>query len=505
MRYLANGRQMKAADQYTIQELGIPSMELMERAALKCVEVMEAHRLDLSRPCIVCGSGNNGGDGFAIARLLNQKGYPVTVCFVGNESHRTEETRSQMRLLKETGADICNEYKPGEYSIIIDAIFGVGLGREIIGRYLKVIRQMNEANAIKFAVDIPSGVSADEGCILGVAFQADITVTFQMEKVGLGLYPGKGYAGKVIVADIGINTDKTVADVGVAYTYEPEEFRKLLPRRMEDSNKGMYGRLLIIAGSKGMSGAAYLNAKAAYKAGAGLVQIYTPEDNRIILQELLPEAIVKTYDFFDEGELIRLLKWADTVCIGSGMGTSEKSKKILKTTLENLSVPCLIDADGLNLIAEHRKYMDRIPHDHLIITPHMKEMSRLTGISVLELKSRRMEILKEFTEKHHITCVLKDSSTVVESPGERAYINRSGNASMAKAGAGDVLAGIVAGLMAQGMDCQEAGILGTYLHGRAGDLARREKGSYSVMAGDLIEYLSEAFKEQEEKNYEQLY
>lgn len=505
MRYLASGRQMKMADQHTIQELGIPSMDLMERAAIRCVEVMEDQRLDLSRPCIVCGSGNNGGDGFAIARLLTQKGYPVTVCFVGNESHRTEETRSQMRLLKETGANICNEYKPGEYSIIIDAIFGVGLSREIIGRYLMVIRQMNEADAIKFAVDIPSGVSADEGCILGAAFWADITVTFQMEKVGLSLYPGKSYAGRVIVADIGIDTDKAVSDIDMAYTYEPQDYRNLLPGRMEDSNKGTYGRLLIVAGSKGMSGAAYLNAKAAYKAGAGLVQIYTPEDNRIILQELLPEAIVKTYDFFDEGELLRLLKWADTVCIGSGLGTSEKSKKILKTTLENVSVPCLIDADGLNLIAEHRKYIDRMPHNNFIITPHMKEMSRLTGYSVEELKSRRMEILKEFTEKHQVTCVLKDSSTVVASYGERTYINRSGNASMAKAGTGDVLAGIVAGLMAQGAKCYEAGILGAYLHGRAGDHARRDKGSYSVMAGDLTEYLSEAFKEQEEKDYEQLY
>ena len=505
MRYLLNGNQMKKADQYTIQELGIPSMELMERAAKRCVETMEAEKLDLSKACIVCGSGNNGGDGFAIARLLKEKGYSVTVCFVGNESHRTDETKQQMSKLRETGVEIFKEYKEDEYSIIIDAMFGVGLSREIIGKYFQIIQKMNEAKAVKFAVDMPSGISANHGSVLGIAFRADITVTFQMEKLGLAIYPGKEYSGKVIVADIGIHTEKIIATEKTAYTYEKKEYCKFLPARKENSNKGTYGKLLVIAGSKGMSGAAYLNAKAAYMSGAGLVQIYTPEENRIILQQLLPEAIITTYDIFDKTELLNLLTWADAVCIGSGIGISERSRRILKATLEHVKVPCLIDADGLNLIAEHNAYLQKIHHTDFVITPHMKEMSRLLHISVEELKQHRMDILDSFVQKSQWTCVLKDARTIVASVSEGNYVNMSGNSAMAKAGSGDVLAGIIAALLAQGLSCRKAAVLGAYLHGRAGDYARIDKGSYSVLARDLTEYLSNAFKEQEEVKSEELY
>lgn len=498
MKYFLNSQQMKSADRYTIQEEGIPAVDLMERAAAGCVMAMEEEGLDLSSPCVVCGSGNNGGDGFAIARMLAAKGLPVQVFFVGTEAHCTEENRYQMRLLREKGISVGNEYIPGEYSIIIDAIFGVGLSREVIGRYYQIIKQMNQAKAVRFAVDIPSGISADQGSVMGIAFRADYTVTFQTEKLGLALCPGKEYAGKVIVADVGINTGHIIEENDTAFSLEPAEYRELLPERPEDSNKGNFGKLLIIAGSKGMAGAAYLNAMSAYMAGAGLVQIYTPEENRIVLQSLLPEAIITTYDLYDQGELIRLLKWADTVCIGSGIGKSDRSRKILRTTLEYVQVPCLIDADGLNLIAEHQKYMDETILENLVITPHMKEMSRLLGTEVAELKSRRLELMNRFVSRYPVTCILKDARTVIASPGSPVYINQSGNAAMAKAGSGDVLAGIISGLMAQGMDCRNASILGTYLHGRAGDHARAQKGAYSVMARDLIGYLPDAFLELEE-------
>lgn len=502
MKYFLNSQQMKAADRYTIQEKGVPATELMERAAAACVMVMEEEQLDLSRPCIVCGSGNNGGDGMAVARILAEKGCRVQVFFVGTEAHCTEENRYQMRLLKERGVEIGTEYIPGEYSLIVDAIFGVGLSREVIGRYYQIICQMNQDPAVKFAVDIPSGISADQGSVMGIAFRADYTVTFQTQKLGLVLCPGREYAGKVTVADVGIQTENPEILEHAVYSLEEKEYRQLLPERPEDSNKGNFGRLLIIAGSKGMAGAAYLNAMSAYMAGAGLVQIYTPEENRVILQNLLPEAIITTYDLYDQGQLIRLLKWADTVCIGSGIGTTDKSRKILRTTLEYVQVPCLIDADGLNLIAEHHKYMNETIPENLVITPHMKEMSRLLGTEVEELKKRRMELLQDFISHYPVTCILKDARTLVASPDKPIYINLSGNASMAKAGSGDVLAGIIAGLMAQGMNRQDASILGTYLHGKAGDYGRHAKGSYSVMARDLIEYLADAFRELEEGSYE---
>lgn len=506
MRYLADGPQMKRADRYTIQEIGIPSLKLMERAASSCVRVMEDAGLDLSKPCIVCGSGNNGGDGFAIARLLLEAGHIPAVWFVGNTGHCTEETRQQMARFQKIGGEICNEYRDDEYSIIIDAVFGVGLCRKVEGRYLAVIEQMNKASGVKFAVDLPSGISADTGSVLGAAFRADITVTFQLEKLGLVLYPGLEYAGKVHVADIGICTDGFSKGRGQAYLCDEGDLRKMLPVRRADSNKGTYGKLLVIAGSKGMSGAAFLSGKAAYLAGCGLVRIYTPEDNRAILQQLLPEAIITAYTDYREEELAELLSWADGVCIGPGIGTEETAKKLLKTTLSRTEVPCLVDADGLNLLAEHEEYLTEC-QSQIVLTPHMKEMSRLLQKSVGEIKEDRMNLLEGYADRRNCTCVLKDSRTAVCSPGQGTYINRAGNASMAKAGSGDVLAGIIAGLMVQGMDCHSAAVLGVYLHGMAGGYAQAAKGRYSVMAQDLLLYLSEAFKRLDkgrEAGYEEL-
>ncbi len=504
MRYLTDGSQMKRADRYTIQEVGIPSLELMERAAAACVEVMDEEGLDLSRVCIVCGSGNNGGDGFAIARILKGRGYSVTVCFVGNELRCTEETKQQIRRFLEIGGKICNEYRADEYSIIIDAIFGVGLSREIEGTYSDVLRKMNEAEAVKLAVDLPSGISADTGSVLGEAFRADITVTFQTEKLGLVFYPGREYAGKIHIADVGIYTDTLKADREAAYACDEKDYRAMLPVRKADANKGSFGKLLVIAGSKGMSGAAYLNARAAYLAGAGLVRVYTPEENRVILQQQLPEAIITAYTDYREEELLELLEWADVVCIGSGLGMSGTSEKLVQKTLRRRQIPCLIDADGLNILAEHPEYLkpsnessgesSGVLEYGLVMTPHMKEMSRLTRRSIEELKADRRKILRDYTEGTGCICVLKDSRTAVAAPGERICVNLSGNVSMAKAGSGDVLAGVIAGLLAQGLDCRRAAVLGTYLHGRAGDYARVVKGSYSVMAGDLLSCLSEVLR-----------
>ncbi len=533
MRYLVNSAQMKRADQYTIQEIGIPSLELMERAAGACVDVMAADGLDLSRPCVVCGSGNNGGDGFAVARLLMGRGIRPVVCFVGNESHCSKETRVQMRKLLENGGRICNEYREDEYSIIIDAVFGVGLSREITGGYREVIERMNASRGVKFAIDMPSGISADTGGVLGIAFQADLTVTFQAEKLGLVLYPGKEYAGKVLTADIGIDMEgaaqgtmagreavmpaktEEYSKAGIAYTCSPCGYQAMLPIRRADSNKGSYGKLLVIAGSKGMSGAAFLNGSAAYLSGAGLVRIYTHEENRVILQQQLPEAIITTYMDYDREDLGRMLEWADTVCIGSGLGMGESSVRLVEQVIREARVPCLVDADGLNILAEHREWLsDREPDaghtGTLVMTPHMKEMSRLTGRSVEELRERRMEIVKEFADRTGCTCVLKDARTVTASPSNRRvteagiHVNLSGNAAMAKAGSGDVLAGIISAFLAQGLDGHRAACLGTYLHGRAGDHARALRGSYSVLARDLLLCISGAFKELEEYRREEV-
>ena len=500
MQLWVNAAQMKAADQYTIQKLEVPSLELMEHAAQACVQVLEDEKVDLSHVCVVCGSGNNGGDGFAIARILQNNRYSVETFCVGNPEHYTEETQEQMHRLQECGGKITYGMpQEDSYSVVIDAVFGVGLSRKVEGRYRKVIEQMNRMRGTKFAVDIPSGLSATTGCILGCAFKADYTVTFQLKKIGLELSQGRTMAGKVIVPDIGISTDSICEDQEIVRTAGKDIYRKMLPDRPEDSNKGTYGRLLVIAGSKGMAGAAYLNAHAAYMTGAGLVRIYTSSDNREILQTLLPEAIITTYEEYNKEELLSLLTWADGVCIGSGLGMSRLSEKILKTVIEYVKVPCLIDADGLNLLAENNNYLNQMAERRFVITPHMKEMSRLTGISVEELKADRIQILKDFSSRYRITCVLKDSRTLIASEEKGIRMNLTGNSAMAKAGSGDVLAGVISGWMVQGKEAEDAAELGTYIHGLSGDLAKFEKGVYSVMARDLIEYISKALMKLEEE------
>ena len=489
---------MKSADSYTKREKKIPSLILMERAARTVVETVLDRGFDLSRVCVVCGSGNNGGDGFAIARLLLEKGARVTAVMAGNPEHCTEETLRQIELFREAGGVVGNSFEEGEYSILIDAVFGAGLSRRVEGGYLACIQAMNRSGGVKLAVDVPSGVSTTTGEVATSAFKADLTVSFQCAKLGCVLYPGRDYAGEVVVADIGVDVSGLEGDREVAYALEEKDARGMLPRRRPNSHKGDYGKALIIAGSRGMAGAAYLAALAAYRTGAGLVQIYTPEENRTILQTLLPEAIIRCYDFFDERELLRLLDWADEVSIGSGLGTSDKSRRILQTTLENVHVPCVVDADGLNLLAEHSRYLDRLPHENFVFTPHMKEMSRIVRRTVEELQRDRMEILSQFTGENRVTCVLKDARTCVCRQGEHPFVNLSGNAAMAKAGSGDVLAGVITGLLAQGMPCFDGAVLGVYLHGLAGDAAREEKGAYSVLARDLTDALGAVLKRLEE-------
>lgn len=494
MEYLLDAAQMKAADAYTITQLGVPSLELMERAAKACVNAMEKERWNLCRVLIVCGSGNNGGDGFAIGRLLLEKGTDVRMVFAGRAQSRTEETIYQMERFEQAGGSVRSKFEPEEYDVIIDALFGVGLNRDITGNYSDLLNRLNEMNGKKLAVDIPSGISASTGCVLGTAFRADMTVTFQENKLGLCLFPGCEYAGQILAADIGIDSSSVINKGGVCYTINERDAANMLPKRPAASHKGTFGKLLLIAGSKGMAGAAFLSAYSAYRTGAGLVQIYTAEENRSILQQLIPEAVISAYAKFDEAELKEKLAWADTVCIGPGIGISEISGHILNIVLKEGKVPCMIDADGLNLLADNPELMESISGGNYVLTPHMKELSRLTGRPVSELKKSGREQLASFTEKYGVTLVQKDARTLVGKSGRDFYVNRTGNAAMAKAGAGDVLSGMIAGLMVQGKEPYDAAVLGVYLHGLAGDLARDRLGEYSVLARELAEYIGPAIR-----------
>lgn len=485
MRYLPTGEWMQKADAYTIKEIGIPALVLMERAALCSVEVMEKEGIDFAKLLIVCGAGNNGGDGFAIARLLAERGHCVEAVFIGKESSMSSECRLQREIAKKCGVSIVTTIQKKEYTGVVDALFGVGLNREVSGLYRECINQMNELPGRKIAIDIPSGICSATGVVLGTAFLADITIALACEKIGCVLHPGCQYAGKVLVKDIGIGHAFFEKEPSVCYTFDKKDLPALIPPRKPNSHKGTYGKVLMITGSTGMSGAAYLSAKAAYITGAGLVRIYTPEENRMILQQLLPEAIISCYTEYNEKEISDLLSWADVVCLGCGLGKSKVAERIVLKTVRDVKVPCVIDADGLNLISVHPDLLIK-KEMPFVLTPHMKEMSGLLGCSVEEIQEQRFEKIRTFTDKYGIVCALKDARTIVAKWDRQLFVNTAGNSAMAKAGSGDVLAGVITALLAQGLAAYEAATCGVYLHACGGDEAKAVLGSYSVLAEDLI-------------------
>ena len=492
MIYLPTGEQMRRADLYTIEEIGVPSMVLMERAALEVVRCMEEEQLDFRKVLVICGSGNNGGDGYAIARLLHLKGHDVTIFFAGNSQKRSEENAQQAKIAAHYEIPVITNLGTEEYSVIIDALFGTGLKREVTGHYREVLCSVNQMAGKKVAVDLPSGIHDTTGARMGIAFCADLTVAIAFPKRGLFLQEGNVCAGKILTGDIGISSE-TFSEGTVTFGYEKQDLFLGFPKRKKNSHKGSYGKVFMIAGSKGMSGAAYLSAKAAYAVGAGLVQIYTHEENRVILQQLLPEAIITTYDTFDSEQLEKLIQWADLIGIGCGLGKSDTAERVMQYTLERALVPCVVDADGINILSKHMEWIEET-NALIVLTPHMKEMSRMLQCSVKELIEQRMEKLHAFVERYKVVCVLKDARTLVAKEHQNTYLNLSGNAAMAKAGSGDVLAGVIVGILAQQCEPYTSACLGVFLHGLAGDMARDKKGAYSVLASDLVAEISSVLK-----------
>ena len=503
MQYILDAKKMKSLDEYAIQNIGIPAMVLIERAALSIFNQVKRKINNQDTILVICGTGNNGGDGIAAARLLKEEGYVVSVLLIGDESHVSEQTKLQLSIAKYLGVNILNNAKVSAYNVIVDAIFGIGLSKAVEGIYEAIINEINESKNTVFSVDIPSGIRAEDGQIMNVAVKADYTITFGYNKIGLVLYPGCEYAGEVLVEDIGfpkIALDSVKPDT---FIYTKSDLDRL-PKRREYSNKGTYGRVLIIAGSKNMSGACYMAAKAAYRAGAGLVKVLTVSENRSILQTLLPEAILSTYDSVDLDNqtkinlIIRDINQASAIVIGPGMGISRDSNQLIDLVLTYAKVPVVVDADAITMIAERKDYVTQysgttnyndinLPRD-IIITPHLKEMSRLLGCETRQISEKILESARTATESKEYILALKDARTIV-SNGTHFYINCSGNNGMATAGVGDALTGIIAAFVAQGMKSYDATCLGVYVHGLAGDAVAMKKGAYSLMATDLIEAL----------------
>ncbi|MDO5422860.1 MAG: NAD(P)H-hydrate dehydratase [Eubacteriales bacterium] len=501
MEHLLNSAQMRACDARTIEHFGIPSLVLMERAALACADALCREGVfDTAKVLVACGSGNNGGDGFCLARILHERGVEAELFFAGNPEKLTKDARIQKTICEAYGLSFCKNPQFSEYTCIVDALFGVGLSREVTGAYREWIEQINESQTPVLAVDIPSGISADTGKVIGAAVRAKMTVTFAFRKIGHVLYPGAEYCGTVKLCQIGI-TPESLCEQPLIHAVTREAF-SWLPPRHKDSNKGTYGKALIVAGTKNMSGAAFMAAKAAYRTGAGLVRILTEESNRVCLQTLLPEAIMDTLTTSPEAmqpqeadsfTALEAVHWAKAACIGPGYGTLPWKKELLIQMLHHLRGPLVLDADGLNLLADESEILETIPVP-VILTPHPGEMARLLHCAVGDVTGDPISVCRDFAKAHKVICVLKGARTVI-SDGEEAWINETGNDGMATGGSGDVLAGIITGLLAQGCAPLQAAILGVFVHGMGGDLAKEKSSARGMLAGEIIEALQYIFYE----------
>ncbi len=490
MRYLFTSGQSKQLDDHAINIIGFPGLVLMEKAAMTLVSVLMERESRDSGILIVCGSGNNGGDGLAAARMLQQHGFRTAVVLVGDPERMTPDARKQLALAAACDVPVQSEEAVGSpfYSVLVDSLFGVGLSRDIGGVYEKVIQDINASGKKIYAVDIPSGINGDDGRVMNVAVKADVTVTFGVNKLGLVLYPGCQYAGEIIIGDIGYPRTSYEAVENPVFYFEPEDLPAILPERAPDGHKGSFGHVAVIGGSSKMSGAVLLSAKAAYASGAGLVMICSARANRDLLLAGCPEAMFEAYEG-DDGEpdflaLERVLTFADTVVLGPGLGREEKAKKITAYVLKNCDKPMILDGDALVLCSRE----ELKGRNSIILTPHPKEFSVLSHQEISYIKEHLGEAVREFAADTGCILVGKDARTIVGN-GSRQYVNVSGNSGMGTGGSGDVLTGIIAGFAAQGKPLFDAAAAGVYVHGLAGDFYSETYNPYSLTASALIDSL----------------
>ena len=501
MEYILTAAEMKKCDEAASLTYGIPSLVLMERAALETVRViLDKYGSDIYVG-VVAGCGNNGGDGVAIARILKEYGVGAEIHLIGDVKKCSTETRQQLDIAKSLGIPVHFGLDNTIYDVIIDAIFGIGLTREVEGVYREAIMAMNESRAKIVAVDMPSGIHSDDGRVMGVAVKAELTVTYAYRKLGQVLYPGTQYAGEVVCVPIGIPQEALGERKNGIVTFNRQDLK--LPKRNPAGNKGSFGKVLLVAGSRNMGGACQLAALSAFRIGAGMVRVFTAQENRESLLRKVPEVIVSTYQDDGSGTLTAEeevvlqegLGWADVIAVGPGISTSEKAAFIVNYIMKNNKKPLVLDADALNILAARPEAMQQFEIGHMgknqeiVLTPHLGEFARMIKHPVTELQKDVIGYCKAFAKRYCATLVCKDARTFVAKQYKMTYVNTSGNDGMATAGSGDVLTGIIAGLMAQGMAGFEAAVMGTYIHGLAGDYAKDKTSAYYVMAQDIIESL----------------
>lgn len=487
---------MKLYEETVMDAMGIPSLVLMERAAMAVAKEIrnyaDSRQLSEKKLLVVAGSGNNGADGMAVARILSMEGWQVTVYQADTAGHCTREWERQNKFISYYPVKLVSNWPVEEYTIIVDALFGIGLSRQVQGEYAEIITEMNRRRGCRVAVDVPSGVHADTGKIMGVAVKADLTVTFGWAKKGLLFYPGAAYAGRVVVREIGINeTCFGAAQEKPGMFYYDEPVGELLPARWADGHKGTFGRVLLIAGFEQMPGAAVLAAKAACHTGAGMVKVICPAENRAILQTAVPEALWAEPENWRQG-----CEWADVIAIGPGLGRSAKARELLAGVIRESRLPLVLDADALNLIAGDMSLQISAAGQgkegrDMILTPHEGELSRLIGKTVEQIREDRERAARILSQDLHCVLVLKGARTLICRETGEICVNLTGDNGMGTAGSGDVLTGVIAALLAQGADAFTAAGVGVYLHGLAGEKAAERYSSYGLTAGKLAETIGE--------------
>jgi NAD(P)H-hydrate epimerase len=512
MRVL-NAAQMREADRRTIEEIGIPSLVLMENAGRQVVAAMEAVHGDLQEHsvAVLCGRGNNGGDGFVVARTLLQRGVDVSVFVIGSVADVRGDARTNLEILGRVGltaVEVADSQawelhfsEVSECTLIVDAMFGTGLNAPLTGLLETVVADVNQSGIPVVAIDLPSGLSADSHEPIGDSIVAGTTITLAAPKLSLVLPPAETRAGDIVIADIGIPMEVIESVDGPRVELLTRgSMRGLVPPREADTHKGDYGRVTIVAGSLGKTGAAHLAATGALRSGAGLLTVATPSRCLPIVAAMAPEYMTLPLDDNPDGldpdgvdELLSAAQ--DVVAIGPGLGQGSGTRAFVHAVVDRATVPLVVDADGLNAFTGQPDLLAGRNERDVIITPHPGEMARLVGMTTEEVQANRLEVARTFATTHRVYVVLKGHRTLIATPDGSVFINPTGNPGMATGGTGDVLCGMIAGWLAQLLDAEAACKVAVYLHGMAGDLAQADEGEVSMTASDLAAHIGDAILE----------
>lgn len=493
---ILTAQQIKQADEFTIKNEPISSIDLMERAATRCVEWLKNKYNTDKSFAIFCGVGNNGDDGLVIARLLAEKKYDVKVFVVEFSKNYSPDFIINLEKLKKTGIELVTlsekevHFKIALNSIVIDAIFGSGLNKPIDGFVAEIIHQMNTHEIV--SIDIPSGLFCEDNQNnnLKNIVNANYTLTFEQPKLAMMFPQNNIFCGECIVLPIGLHPD-FIKKVETPYFFTTkQDVKRLVLPRQKFSHKGTYGHALLIAGSLGKMGAAILSSKACLRSGVGLLTVHVPTVGLPILQTAVPEAMCSVDEETNYFTAIKNTEIYQAIGIGPGIGLEKQTQNALKLLIQNVDFPLVLDADALNILSENKTWLAFLPNNS-ILTPHPKEFERLVG--KWSNDEDRLKLQIDFSAKNNVIVVLKGAYTSISTPLGKVHFNSSGNPGMATAGAGDVLTGIIASLLAQGYLPEDAAILGVYLHGVAGDLAKEQVGEVSMIASDIIDQLPNAY------------